>query len=278
MFAYLIHNIDPFLLRFNAGGPIEGIRWYGVCYVISFMLALYMLNLYSRTFRSPLTKDDNMSFITYAILGVLVGGRLGYMLMYNFEAFLRHPLSIFAIWEGGMASHGGFLGALITILIFCKRRGFSPLELGDICASIAPAGLCIGRIANFVNGELFGRITDVPWAIIFPQSAPEVSRLYEIPARHPSQLYEAGTEGLLLFIYMQLRFWFSKNLPRGQLCGEFLVLYSIARIFTELYREPDASLIIGLTRGQFYSIFLAIVGLALIVRAKYKRRGFRQRF
>ncbi|MDE6432094.1 MAG: prolipoprotein diacylglyceryl transferase [Opitutales bacterium] len=272
MLAYLIHNIDPFLIKFENDGPISGIRWYGVCYVISFLLVLYMLNLYTRTERSPLTRENNMSFTTYAILGVLIGGRLGYMLMYNLDVFLIHPLSIFAIWEGGMASHGGFLGALIAILIFCKRYKINALQLGDICASIAPAGLFIGRIANFINGELFGRITTVPWGIIFPQSAPNVTKLYNIPARHPSQLYEAGAEGLLLFIYVQLRFWFSKNLSKGQLSGEFLILYSIARIFTELYREPDAPLILNLSRGQFYSIFLAIIGVLLILYSKRKQR------
>lgn len=271
MFAYLIHDIDPFFIKFENFGPIEGIRWYGMCYVVSFVLALYMFNLYTRTYRSSLSKDDNVSFITYGIIGVLIGGRLGYMLMYNLDVFLERPLSVFAIWEGGMASHGGFIGMLIAIVIFCKRQKVHVFELCDLCSSIAPAGIFIGRVANFINGELFGKITTVPWGIIFPQSAPKISRLYDIPARHPSQLYEACAEGLLLFLYMQFRFWFSKNLSRGQLTGEFLILYSAARIFTEFYREPDASLILGMSRGQFYSIFLIIIGICLIVYARYKR-------
>ncbi len=272
MIAYLIHNIDPFFIKFSDWAPIEGIRWYGVCYVISFIFALYMLNLYTRMERSPLSRENNMSFITYAILGVLIGGRLGYMLIYNLDTFLTYPLSIFAIWQGGMSSHGGFLGATIAIIIFCKRYNINPFELGDLFSSIAPAGLCIGRIANFINGELFGKITDVPWAVIFPQSAPNVAKLYEIPARHPSQLYEAFAEGFLLFIYVQLRFWFGQKLSKGQLAGEFLILYSIARIFTEIYREADDLLICGISYGQFYSIFLAIAGFILIIYSKCKKK------
>ncbi len=272
MLAYLIHNIDPFFIKFSDWLPIEGIRWYGVCYLLSFLIALYMLNLYSQLGYSSLSKENNISFITYGIVGVLIGGRLGYMLMYNFSAFVSNPLSLFAIWEGGMASHGGFIGITLAIFIFCKRYKINALELGDLCASIAPLGLFLGRIANFINGELFGKITYVPWAIIFPQSEPNITKLYEIPPRHPSQLYEAFTEGFLLFIYVQLRFWFSKNLSKGCLSGEFLLLYSIARIFIEIYREADAPLICHISRGQFFSIFLAIIGIVLIIYSKYIRK------
>lgn len=272
MFAYLIHNIDPFFIKFDEWLPIEGIRWYGVCYVLSFLLALFALNWYTNCDKSPMSEEDNASFITYVILGVLIGGRLGYMLMYNINEFILHPLSIFAIWRGGMASHGGFIGVVVSMFLFCRKRKINILELGDICSSIAPAGLCIGRIANFINGELYGKITNVPWAIIFPQSDPNTARLYEIPARHPSQIYEAFSEGFLLLIYMQLRFWFSKKLSAGQLSGEFLLGYSIARIVTEIYREADASLILGLSRGQFYSIFLAFAGIILIFYSRYKAR------
>jgi phosphatidylglycerol:prolipoprotein diacylglycerol transferase len=193
------------------------------------------------------------------------------MVMYNLKEFMSHPQSVFKIWEGGRASHGGFIGVALAVCVFCKLNKVSILQLGDICSSIAPIGLFLGRIANFVNGELYGKISCVPWAIIFPQSDPDVLTVEEILPRHPSQLYEGFAEGFLLFIYVQLRFWLSRNPPKGQLTGEFLIGYSIARIATEVYRETDMSKILGLSRGQFFSIFLFAAGVMLIHSAKKRR-------
>jgi phosphatidylglycerol:prolipoprotein diacylglycerol transferase len=276
MLAYLTHDIDPFFIKFDEWMFIEGIRWYGVFYAISFLIALLMMNVYTNYERSEMSCEQNVSFLSYAIIGVLVGGRLGYMLMYDFCKFASNPFSTFAIWRGGMASHGGFAGATIAILLFCRRNKTDVFNLGDICASIAPVGIFLGRLANFLNGELYGKVSHVPWAIIFPQSEPQVVRLSEIAPRHPSQLYECFAEGFLLAIYVQLRFWFSRDLAKGQLAGEFLVGYSIARIVTEVYREVDAPMILELSRGQFYSIFLFIAGFVLIMFARHRHR--RQNF
>ncbi|MDR1256014.1 MAG: prolipoprotein diacylglyceryl transferase [Puniceicoccales bacterium] len=274
MFAHIIHDIDPFLVKFGNWAFMEGIRWYGVCYATSFIVALLMMNWYTDRERSPFSRDQNVSFLSYGIVGVVVGGRLGYMLMYNLSRFIHDPVSALRIWEGGMASHGGFVGVALAMWIFCKVHKVNLLELSDICSSIVPFGFFLGRIANFVNGELYGKISYVPWAVIFPQSDPEALLMDEIPPRHPSQLYESFAEGLLLFMYMQLRFWFSKNPPRGQLTGEFLVGYSIARIVTEIYREVDASKILSLSRGQFFSVFLFIVGTTLICAARKRYRAY----
>jgi phosphatidylglycerol:prolipoprotein diacylglycerol transferase len=276
MLGYLVHDIDPFVIKFDEWMCIEGIRWYGVCYAISFLIALLLMNVYSDYERSDLSREQNISFLSYAIVGVVVGGRLGYMLMYNLAEFTANPLTTFAIWRGGMASHGGFMGIVVAILLFRRRNKIDMFALGDVCASIAPIGLLLGRLANFLNGELYGKITSVPWAVIFPQSDLQTLKISEIVPRHPSQLYECFAEGFLLTIYVQLRFWFSKDLAKGQLAGEFLMGYAVARVAMEVYREVDAPMIFGLSRGQFYSIFLFIAGFALttFARHRYRRQNF----
>jgi phosphatidylglycerol:prolipoprotein diacylglycerol transferase len=209
------------------------------------------------------------------ILGVVLGGRLGYFLLYDFADFLRNPLIFFQVWQGGMASHGGFAGVAVAAIWVARKHQLHPLYLGDLIASVAAPGLLFGRLANFINGELWGRISDVPWAVIFPQSAPTGMPVQMIPARHPSQIYEAILEGLIPFVYMQWRFWTvrgrgvadSATVPGGRpghLTGEFLVIYSIGRWIGEFFREPDAGLILGISRGSFYSVFLLACGLGLI--------------
>ncbi|MDR2720894.1 MAG: prolipoprotein diacylglyceryl transferase [Puniceicoccales bacterium] len=276
MSPYIVHDIDPFFVRFASESTIGGIHWYGVCYAISFIIALFMMNSYSKREKSPLSSDQNTLLLSYVIIGVIAGGRLGYMLMYNFNGLIHDPMSTFRIWEGGMASHGGFVGVAIAVWLFCKIHEMSILKVNDICSSVAPIGLLLGRIGNFINGELYGKIAYVPWAIIFPQSDPKALVVNEIPPRHPSQLYEGFAEGLLLFIYMQLRFWLSRGTAEGQLTGEFLIGYSIARIATEFYRETDVPMICGMSRGQFLSIFLFIIGVVLIFIARKRFRYFRR--
>ncbi|MDR2603709.1 MAG: prolipoprotein diacylglyceryl transferase [Puniceicoccales bacterium] len=264
--GYYIHSINPFAIKFSERCFIEGIRWYGIFYLLTFGFMFFALNFYSKKNKSPLSGEQNISFLSYAIAGVIAGGRIGYTLLYCPGTFIRNPLEIFAIWHGGMSSHGGFVGIIIAMIIFCKKSNVSLLSLADICSTIAPFGFLLGRIANFINGELYGKITNVKWAVIFPQSSYSPLCLSVIPARHPSQLYEAFLEGLLLFVYMQTRFWTKEKITPGKLSGEFLILYSIFRISVEFFREPDAQLILGMSRGQFYSVFLLLFGIALLLR------------
>lgn len=261
--AYWVHDLDPVIIEFTER---IAIRWYGVAYVAGFLIAMGLLNLYWRKGRSPIAPRSQENLIFALILGVMIGGRLGYFLFYDFGTLLRNPLVLFQVWEGGMASHGGFLGVAIAALWMARRLEIPFLQLWDYCATIVPAGLMLGRIANFWNGELWGKVTDVPWAVVFPQSAPFMA-VELIDPRHPSQLYAAVLEGLIPLVYMQWRFWKVRVPKHGHLAGEFLVLYSIGRIIGEVFREPDANveLILSLSRGTFYSIFLMLAGLGLII-------------
>lgn len=267
--SYWIHDLSPFLWRFPGElanwGP-GGIRWYGISYLLGFIAAYFLLKLYFKHNRSPYDQEQIMNLITFQIIGVLIGGRIGYLLLYQGEKFLSDPLTIFRVWEGGMASHGGFIGVFIATLWYAKKSSQSIKPIGDLIVSIVPPGLFFGRIANFINGELWGKVTQVEWGVIFPK-APDFALGM---ARHPSQIYAAISEGLIPFIYIQWRFWRSSitNKYPGQLAGEFLILYSIARIFNELFREPDATLLFGISRGQFYSIFLLIGGAFIVYWAR----------
>ena len=267
--SYWIHDLSPFLWRFPGElanwGP-GGIRWYGISYLLGFISAYFLLKLYFKHNRSPYDQEQIMNLITFQIIGVLIGGRIGYLLLYQGEKFLSDPLTIFRVWEGGMASHGGFVGVFVATLWYAKKSSQSIKPIGDLIVSIVPPGLFFGRIANFINGELWGKVTQVEWGVIFPK-APDFALGM---ARHPSQIYAAISEGLIPLIYIQWRFWRSSitNKYPGQLAGEFLILYSIARIFNELFREPDATLLFGITRGQFYSIFLLIGGVFIVYWAR----------
>ncbi|MDR0418408.1 MAG: prolipoprotein diacylglyceryl transferase [Puniceicoccales bacterium] len=257
MLAYITIDIDPFAVHLP--GEIGGIRWYGICYVINFFLVQFFLRFYSRRKISPLTPDQNDSLLLYFAIGTVVGGRLGYCLLYNFNNFVANPLIFFQIWNGGMASHGGFVGGILAILYFSKKFCYDPYRIGDIICSIVPLCLMIGRVGNFINGELIGRRTDMPWGIIFIRSQ-EAGVL----ARHPSSLYEAFFEGFLLFILLQIAIR-RRGTRSGHTSGLFLVLYSVTRISCECFREPDAGLILGITRGQFFSLFLLFLGIALMI-------------
>ena len=274
--GYWVHDLDPFLIRFPEGWFLEGVRWYGLAYLAGFIFGAVMLSVYYKKNRSPLNPDAQSGFMIALIVGVLVGARLGYMLFYAWDALVADPLSAVRVWNGGMSSHGGMIGATLATWIFSRRQKCSFLQLGDIIASLAPAGVFFGRIANFINGELYGRETSVPWAVVFRYEkfnpftgAPET--FFLLP-RHPSQLYAAAGEGLLILLWTQLRFWKKKPLPHGQIIGEACLLYAVVRIADELFREPDigVSFILGLTRGQFYSVVLALVGVVFVIAA---RRG-----
>ena len=222
-----------------------------------------MLRL-SEYFQDVASHDDIDDFLIWGTLGVVIGGRFGYIFFYNFDYFLMNPIEMLQVWKGGMSFHGGVLGVVISGLIFAKQRGISILRFADIIACATPVGLFLGRLANFVNGELFGRISDVPWAMVFPLGGPN--------PRHPSQIYEAVLEGFVLFIVL---FMLSKkesirNRP-GMLMGVFFLGYALARSFVELFRQPDAHiglLAAGLTMGQWLSVPMIIGGLYFIMTSK----------
>ena len=264
-----VHHLSPFLWEFSPG---LGIRYYGLAYVLGFVAGYWLLNRYSRAGRSPLAPERNGDLLFALVLGVLLGGRLGYFLLYKPAELLDRPLEFFRVWDGGMASHGGFVGVLVALLWFARQSRTSAWTLADLIATITPPGLLLGRIANFINGELWGNVSQVPWAVVFPLSAEPGTPVAAIPPRHPSQLYEAGLEGLIPLVYLQLRFWRSRTAQErpGQLAGEFLVLYALGRIVCEQFREPDAALIAGVSRGTFYSVFLLLAGLAMFFYVRWR--------
>ena len=263
---YWIHDLSPFLWEFPGDfanwGP-GGIRWYGISYLLGFISAYLLLALYFRQNKSPYDQEQIINLITFQVIGVLIGGRIGYLLLYQGDKFLEDPLSLVRVWEGGMASHGGFIGVFIATLWYAKKSGQSIKPIGDLIVTVVPPGLFFGRIANFINGELWGKTTEISWGVLFPK-APDFAMSV---ARHPSQIYAAIAEGLIPFLYVQLRFWKSSIIQKypGHLAGEFLILYAIARIFNEIFREPDASLLMGISRGQFYSIFLILAGIIVVL-------------
>jgi len=328
--ATYIHHLDPFAIQFT---ETFGVRWYGLAYVAGFLAAFLLLRWFVKLGACELKKEQVADFITIvAVLGVMIGGRLGYMLLYDFAQFSKNPLIFFNFMGGGMASHGGFAGVVVACWIYARYTKKSWIGLGDNLVTVAPVGIFFGRIANFVNGELYGRPSNGPFAMKFPDELTDrsvfpidklmdladrgsevapgliqkandavayaasqnllpngfVARLltetsWENPAfreilgtaltpRHPSQLYEALTEGLLLFLILlavRLR-W--KNLYHGILTGLFFVLYPIGRIAVENFREPDSGMIGALTKGQFYSVFMIVMGLGFFVYAFVAKR------
>ena len=267
-FAYWVDNFSPFVVRFTDN---FGIRYYGLAYLLGFIVGGGLLYRYARAGRSLVPAPKVADLVTALVVGVLVGGRLGSYLLYGgWSRFHQDPLEIFRVWEGGMASHGGMIGVAVALAWFARANKIPFLHLGDLIVSVAPAGLFFGRIANFINGELWGKTTRVPWAVIFPLSEQPGMPVKLMLPRHPSQLYEAALEGALLFAYMQWRFWKSdvvRTRP-GRLSGEFFAGYALVRIFCEVFREPDegVSPIFGLSRGTFYSLFLIAIGAVLILR------------
>ena len=297
MLAYYLHDLSPHLIRF---GERFAIHWYGLAYVLGFYCGYLVMVRLAKLGHGSLKPAEVGDFITYAALfGVVLGGRLGYMLLYNFDHFIREPWTIVRLWDGGMASHGGIAGLALFSLYWAWRHKISWTGIGDNLVVGAPVGILFGRLANFINGELYGRASQVPWAVKFPtevrelglapsqlgiivegnqwpQHSHEIIELANqspeglasleqaLTPRHPSQLYEAACEGLLLFTVLYLVRTRVKNLPDGITTGLFFVLYAIARITVENLREPDSGLILGITKGQFYSTFMIAVGLAFI--------------
>ena len=239
------------------------LHWYSLAYIAGILLGWwYMLKLIRRP-GAPMSPKQLDDLVFYATLGTILGGRLGYVLFYRPEFYLANPLEIPQLWDGGMSFHGGLLGVVLGILYLSWKHGLNWLRVHDYVACAAPIGLFLGRLANFVNGELWGRPTDVPWAMIFPHGG-------EVP-RHPSQLYEAGLEGLLLFAVLAYLFWrTSARLKPGMLAGTFLVGYGLSRFFVEMFRQPDFGLehlSWGLTMGQTLTVPMIAGGAYLVIRA-----------
>lgn len=246
-------SIDPVAISL---GPVK-IHWYGLMYVIGIGATWWLARRRAARPGFPWTPAQVEDLIFYAALGVILGGRIGYMLFYNFRGFLDDPLILFRVWEGGMAFHGGLLGVLLALWIFGRRNGIGFLELGDFIAPYVPIGLGAGRLGNFINGELWGRVTDVPWGMVFPTGGP-------LP-RHPSQLYEAVLEGLVLFLVLHV--YSAGPRPVGAIGGLFLFLYGLFRFCAEFVREPDAHMgfvaLDWMTMGQILSLPMILLGAAL---------------
>ena len=254
---------NPVLISF---GPFA-IRWYALAYIFGILFGW----LYARALirneavwagPPPLKVADFDDFVVWVTLGIVLGGRIGYVLFYNFEHFAAHPLEMLEVWKGGMSFHGGFLGCVLAVVLFARSRGISILSLGDLTCATGTIGLFLGRIANFINGELWGRPADVPWAMVFPGGGP-------LP-RHPSQLYEATLEGLVLCIALWLLMRAGALKRPGLVIGAFAVGYSIARIICEFFREPDPQLGFlwgGMTMGMLLSVPLMLTGFAFMAVA-----------
>jgi phosphatidylglycerol:prolipoprotein diacylglycerol transferase len=252
-------GLDPVAIQL---GPLA-LRWYSLAYIGGILAAWALLLQMVKRPGSPMTRSQVDDLITWCTLGVIAGGRLGYVIFYNPGQYLANPLDLFKLWEGGMAFHGGLAGVLIAILLYARSQRLSALRILDYVAVVTPIGLLLGRMANFVNGELWGRPTDGTWGLIFPDAGPE--------PRHPSQLYEAALEGALLLIVLSWLFWRTDaRLKPGLLAGLFATGYGLSRFAIEFFREPDAHLgvlAMGLTMGQLLSLPMILGGLYLIATA-----------
>lgn len=254
-------NIDP--VMFSIG--MFSIRWYALAYISSILIGWWALRRIASAPDDPVGKAPLDDLINYGIVGIILGGRIGYALGYNTIYFIQNPLEIFLIWQGGMSFHGGFLGMSLSIYLVARKHKISVFALGDLIALVAPIGLFFGRISNFINGELYGRTTDLPWGFIFPNGGP-------LP-RHPSQLYEAGLEGLVLFLILLISYKKGARQKKGLMIGLFMAGYGISRTLIETLREPDAHLgfIFGqVTMGQILSAPMIALGVYIIGRSTWK--------
>jgi phosphatidylglycerol---prolipoprotein diacylglyceryl transferase len=247
-------NIDPVFLRI---GPVQ-LRWYGLMYMLSFIISFFVLRRYAKYRKLNLTTDDLYDLLFYLIIGVMVGGRLGYVLFYDLGSYLRDPLSIFAIWQGGMSFHGGFVGMILATIWITRKKGWNFWEIADLGSAVAPIGLGLGRIGNFINGELYGRASNAPWAMVFPEGG--------TTPRHPSQLYEVVLEGVVLFFI--LRWVYRKNFYRGTVFWALLAFYGLFRFLVEFVREPDVQIGLDLgpfTRGQELTFPMLVLGTVMMI-------------
>ncbi len=253
-------HIDPVFLRI---GPVQ-LRWYGLMYMLSFIIGYFLLRRNAKRRKLDLSSDDLYDLLFYLILGVMIGGRLGYVVLYDLHNYILQPLSIFAIWQGGMSFHGGFVGVVLAAIYITRRKGWDFWQIADLVSAAVPVGLGLGRIGNFINGELYGRPTNVSWAMVFPEGG-------AVP-RHPSQLYEALLEGVVLFVV--LRWLYRKNLYRGTVFWGLVAFYGLFRFLVEFVREPDAQIGLDLgpfTRGQLLTFPMLVLGFTMMIT--YARRS-----
>ena len=254
-------QFDPIAFQI---GPLA-VRWYGLMYLLAFTLVLVLGRWRIARGLTKLTARDLDDLLFFGMLGTIVGGRLGYVVFYKASHYLQHPLDLFKVWEGGMSFHGGLIGVIVAMAIFARRRGFGFWTVADFVAPLVPTGLAAGRMGNFINGELWGRPTDVPWAMVFPQ--------HDALPRHPSQLYVVAGEGVLLFL---LVWWFARRpRPEGAVSGVFLIGYGLARFCVEFTREPDDFLGLlagGLSMGQWLSLPMIAFGIGILIWSRRNPR------
>lgn len=287
-------DIGPEILSISLGGVSLALRWYALAYVAGLLIGLWIVRLTLArpalwpAGRQPMSAAEAESLLTAAVLGVVIGGRLGFVLFYQPSYYFANPWDIPKVWQGGMAFHGGLAGVVVAAWLFCRKHGLPAAQVADVMALATPPGLLLGRIANFINGELWGRPTTVPWGVIFPGDAAQACPAgWPVPcARHPSQLYEAGLEGAVLGL---LLFWIVRRgalRSPGVVTGVFLAGYGLARMTVELYRQADAQFITpenpwghvvrlgeaGLTMGQLLSLPLVVIGVAILVLAARRTR------
>jgi phosphatidylglycerol:prolipoprotein diacylglycerol transferase len=259
----LIHpSIDPVIVSFS----IIQIRWYGIAYVLGFLIGFYLIKRINKGYRRKIENKKIDDFFIWSIIGVILGGRIGYILFYQTSTILTNPFNILYVWKGGMSFHGGLIGIIICIFLYSKKNSTDFFQFSDLVSCVAPIGLFFGRLANFINVELYGRATDFPFAMIYPS-------VDQLP-RHPSQLYEAFFEGIILFMILRhySRQKFSKN-NFGFVTSLFLIFYGIFRFLIEFLREPDPhiGLIFNLiTMGQILSIPLIVLGLSIYMKKRFK--------
>ncbi len=289
-------NIDPVLFSFEIMGRLFEIHWYAISYVVSFIFAVWWINRLIRNTNlwkdgtPPIAKLQIDDLLTWMIIGTILGGRIGFVLFYNLEFYIANPAQIIRVWEGGLSFHGGFLGVIVAGLLFCKKHKLDPWSVGDTLAFSATFGIFLVRIANFINAELWGRPTDMPWGVVFPGQAAQdcpIFWLSETCARHPSQLYESFLEGALLFAVIAYlvfkRHWL--KVP-GQIIGVFFIGYGFARTIVEGFRQGDAQFTgptnpwghvirfgndfdsLGLSMGQILSLPMILIGIGLLIYAR----------
>ncbi|MDQ3187806.1 MAG: prolipoprotein diacylglyceryl transferase [Pseudomonadota bacterium] len=261
-----VHNLDP--IAFSIGPLV--IRWYGLMYLTGFLLFLLLGKWRARESWRGMSSQDVDDLLFYGMIGVIVGGRLGHVLFYGpLSYYLANPLEIFAVWKGGMASHGGIIGVIIAMAVFARVRGKSFLLVADFLVPLVPLGLAAGRIGNFINGELWGRVADpsLPWTVVFPQAGDAL-------ARHPSQIYQFFLEGILLFAML----WSYSRKPRapGTVASLFLIFYGVLRIMGEIFREPEALygyMPLGMSAGQWLSVPMIVIGVVCFVILRRRKHG-----
>lgn len=283
-------NVSPEIFSIDLGPVTFALRWYALAYVAGLVGGWQLIVRMVRTARlwdgpAPMQPEQVERLLTWVIMGVIFGGRIGYVLFYQPEVYWQNPSQIIRVWEGGMSFHGGFLGVVVAGLWFCRREGIAPLRVADLMAAVTPIGLALGRLANFINAELWGRPTEMPWGVAFPGEAAQAcgEAFLMVCARHPSQLYEAATEGFLLLAILSYGVWRKGWLARpGLVAGVFFLGYGLSRFAVEFLRQPDAQFIsegnplglalhsggYGLTMGQILTLPMILGGLWFIAKAR----------